>query len=92
MLPGRAICSETSSQMSLGLDSAPRLLPVVLVPLPFLCREICWHFCWRFGEASLLTQEKFDIPFLQKNVLPGSGPYSGFLSWNSVWLPHRETC
>lgn len=64
----------------LGVDSASRLLPCVLVSLLSFCCEICWHFCPRFGEASLLTKETFEIPFLEKSVLPGRGAYSGFLA------------
>ena len=33
----------------------------------------------RFREASLLTKEKFEIPFLEKNVPPGNSLYGGFL-------------
>lgn len=44
----------------------------------------------RFREASLLTKEKFEIPFLEKNVLPGSSLYGGFLVhavgfWSMHW-------
>ena len=43
----------------------------VLVPLCFLsARKFC-PFCQRFGGASLLTKEKFGIPFLEENVPPG---------------------
>lgn len=71
----------------LGVDSASRLLPFVLVFLLFFCCEICWHFCPRFGEASLPTKETFEIPFLEKSVLPGRGPYSGFLVHTAGFWP-----
>lgn len=53
-------------------------LPLLFSP----CCEICWHFWQRFGGASLLPKEKFEIPLLEKHVPPGSG----FLAGDSTLL------
>lgn len=64
-----AICSEASSQMSPGGRPSFQAAGLRPRPLRFLGPAVCWHFWQGFGNASLLPQEKFEIPFLEENVL-----------------------
>lgn len=72
-----------------GTDSASRLpLHLLPVPLPVLCREICWHFCQRFGEASLCSPKSFKFFSWRKMCRPAAGrTHSGFLALRTApWL------
>lgn len=84
MLRRREPMRELHPPRPLGVDWAPRLLLFILVPLSLLRHELCCILSEVSGSISA-HQEKFEIPFLEKNVPPRSLIYTaGF--WSMQWV------